>query len=212
PRRWREPRSPAAPPPGYRQGAPRATDSAPPRPPATPILPPPPSPPSPAASTPFAPQSGAALVDEVLPPIRWVVPGILPEGALVLGGRPKGGKSLLLLQASVELVEGFPVWGHFPAERCGALYLALEDGKRRLQSRLRWLMGNGRPKNWHYLNQAPLLTQGLVREMEAWLDAHPDVRLVVIDTLTRVRQRGQGRGSNYEIDYDSVAPFSELGQ
>jgi hypothetical protein len=48
--------------------------------------------------------------------------------------------------------------------------------------------------------------------MEAWLERHPDVRLVVIDTLTRVRQRGQGRGSNYEIDYDSVAPFAELGQ
>jgi len=38
---------------------------------------------------------------------------------------------------------------------------------------------------------------------------------VVVDTLTRVRDRAavQPRGSStYEIDYDAIAPFTELGQ
>jgi hypothetical protein len=154
----------------------------------------------------------AQLLKKALPPVRWIVPQIMPEGCLLLAGRPKGGKSWLMLQASLELAEGGPVWQHFPCQAAGALYISLEDGERRLQSRLGRLMGQVAPTNWHYAVAAPTLGNGLVEQIHEWLAGMPTVQLVVIDTLTRVRGRSGHRGSNYEIDYDSLAPFGELGR
>jgi hypothetical protein len=155
-------------------------------------------------------ETAAALLSRALPPVRWVIPGVLPEGACLFGGRPKGGKSFAMMQASLEIAEGSPVWGHYACERAGTLYLSLEDNERRLQARLGKMMGLGRPTNWHFLTEAPTLGEYLTLALDDWLDEHEDVRLVVVDTLTRVRDRSQQRGSNYEIDYDAVAAFQRL--
>ena len=37
--------------------------------------------------------TAAELMSEELPPVRWVVPDILPEGVTFLAGKPKMGKS-----------------------------------------------------------------------------------------------------------------------
>ena len=41
--------------------------------------------------------SAAALMEKRFEPIRWIVPGYLPEGLTVLAGAPKLGKSWLAL-------------------------------------------------------------------------------------------------------------------
>lgn len=121
--------------------------------------------------------------------------------------------SWLVLQASLSIVEGLPIWGAYPATPAEALYLALEDGERRLRRHIETLVGSGRPHGFHLATAAPTLGNGLIDALDRWLDRHPTVRLVVVDTLTRVRDRtAPGRGTAYEIDYDAVAPFTELGQ
>ncbi len=179
---------------------------------------PPAMPPIPAAA-PARPRrletfTAGELLAEELPPLRWVVPGVFPEGGTLLAGRPKGGKSWLVLQAALAIAEGLPVWGHLQCPPGESLYLALEDGRRRLQARLKVLCGQGLvPSRLHLQVDAPTLADGLVACLERWLDAHPACRLVAIDTLTRVRGRGErARGSAYEIDYDAVYPLTRLGQ
>jgi len=155
------------------------------------------------------------LLNEKLPPLRWVVPGLFPEGGLLIAGRPKGGKSWLALQAALAITEGIPVLGKIACPQAEALYLALEDGKRRLQSRLQILCGEQlKPKGLHLGILWPSLKNGCVDHLELWLDRHPAVKLVIIDTLTKIRDRDAGprRGNNYELDYDAVSPFSLLGQ
>lgn len=155
------------------------------------------------------------LLREQLPPLRWVVPGLFPEGGLLLAGRPKGGKSWLALQAALAITEGIPVLGKIACPKAEALYLSLEDGKRRLQSRLRTLCGESlSPKGLHLGVAWPTLRNGCIDHLELWLDRHPAVKLVILDTLTRIRDRDNGRhkGNNYELDYDAIAPFSSLGQ
>ena len=71
-----------------------------------------------------------------LPPLRMIVPDLLPEGTTVLAAPPKVGKSCLVYQLAVEVAIGGDLFGR----RCApgsVLYLALEDGKRRGQDRLR---------------------------------------------------------------------------
>ncbi len=76
------------------------------------------------------------ILTAVFPEPNWIVKGLIPEGLTVLGGRPKVGKSWMLLQIALSVQCG----GRFletQVEPGDVLYLALEDNGRRLQERMR---------------------------------------------------------------------------
>ncbi len=65
------------------------------------------------ATSPFAFRAISAieLQTKEFPPIKWVVPGILPEGLTLLCGKPKLGKSWLALDISQAVTQGGIVLG-----------------------------------------------------------------------------------------------------
>jgi RecA-family ATPase len=85
--------------------------------------------------------TGEELLAEKLSDIRWAVPGVVPAGVTLLVGAPKMGKSWLALELALGIATGRPVLGDIEVEQGGVLYLALEDNRRRLQTRLRKLGG-----------------------------------------------------------------------
>ena len=92
------------------------------------------------------------LADTIPPPPRPIVEGLLHEGMLLFGGKSKRGKSWLMLDLALAVATGNPVWQHFPTcEPQPVLYLALEDGRGRIQRRLRAIQ----PGN-HDHRQAPV--------------------------------------------------------
>jgi hypothetical protein len=146
-----------------------------------------------------------------LPPLAWTVPDILPEGTTIVASPPKIGKSCLVYQIAVEVALGGELLGRRVASG-SALYLALEDGKRRGQERLRTALGlrtmaRGRIEvRWG----ARRIGEGLEDDIAAWLDAHPDARLVAIDTLGRVRPRSTGKRPAYEVDVEDLGRLQNL--
>lgn len=149
--------------------------------------------------------NAAALLRETFEPVQWALQGILPEGVSILSGDPKIGKSWLVLQACVSVGCGLPLWpGRAPETRGRALYLSLEDNKRRLRRRLDTLLSSfpQRPAvdlvdmyvEW------PKAEAG-VKRLREWLAAHPDTRLVVIDTVSAFRDADPGKKSAYAHDY-----------
>src|SRR5215471_4107086 len=82
------------------------------------------------------------LVKETFEPLKWAVPGLIPEGCILFAGRPKLGKSWFVLQLALAVASGGKAFGMVPAEKSDVLYLALEDTKRRLQSRAKSLLGD----------------------------------------------------------------------
>jgi hypothetical protein len=76
------------------------------------------------------------LYNTELPEQRWAVPGFIPIGLTFLCGLPKAGKSWLALQIASAVGSGGEVFGT-KVEKRKVLYLALEDGPHRLQSRIR---------------------------------------------------------------------------
>jgi hypothetical protein len=93
------------------------------------------------------------------------------------------------------------------------LYLALEDNERRLQSRAQQLLASMTtvPTSISFELRWPRLDQGGLTYLEEYLQIHPDVRLVVIDTWARVSPKAQHRQrSQYEDEYAALTPLKYL--
>ena len=147
-------------------------------------------------------QSAALLRAKHLEPIQYLVEGFLPQGLVLLASPPKYGKSWLALDLCCAVAGGTPFLG-MPTRQAACLYMALEDGEQRLQSRLDTLLGPApAPQGLYYRTGAASLADGLELELETFLQRHPDCKLVVVDTLQKVRGADTAQaGSLYAADY-----------
>ena len=80
--------------------------------------------------------TAADLLAQELPPVRWAVQGLVPEGVTLLTGKPKLGKSWFGLGLCIANATGGVALGKVPVEEGESLLLALEDNRRRLHKRL----------------------------------------------------------------------------
>ncbi len=146
-----------------------------------------------------------------LPPLRWIVPDLLPEGTTILAAPPKVGKSCLVYQVAVEASIGGSLLGRRVSPG-SVLYLALEDGRRRGQDRLgAVLAGRTMPRGRLEVRwEANRIGAGLEDDVSRWLDEHEDAVMVAVDTLGKVRPRTDGRRGAYEVDVQDLARLQDL--
>lgn len=147
-------------------------------------------------------RDGTWLDAQEFPPLAYAVPGLIPEGMTILIGPPKCGKSWLVVGALLGVAAGGRVLSHIQIERPRrVLYLALEDGDRRMQTRCRALLGPGEPipTLFHYMTRVD--AAGALRTIDAFLQRFPDTALVVLDTLGKVMPPANPGESAYQRDY-----------
>jgi len=142
------------------------------------------------------------LYDTVYPPRTPVVEGFLYGGTYLFVGAPKVGKSFFMGQLAYHVAMGLPLW-NYPVRKGTVLYLALEDDYARLQRRLSAMFGVECADNLFFATQAKTLNEGLDGELEGFFKTHKDARLIIIDTLQKVREVGGDRYS-YSSDYEIV--------
>ena len=140
-------------------------------------------------------------------PVPFLVDELLPEGLHILAGAPKIGKSWLALWLCLCVAQGQSLW-NFAVTQGEVLYLSLEDSYRRIQSRLFDLTDDA-PQTLHFAILADTLKHGLEQQIEQFLTEHPATKLVVIDTLQRVRSTG-GDSNLYANDYQDVGLLKQL--
>jgi hypothetical protein len=154
--------------------------------------------------------TAAELMTMDFPPPRWAVPGIIPEGATLLVGAPKTGKSWLALGLAAAVATGGKALGSIDVEPGPVLYLALEDTPRRLKDRLaRVLAGAAPPPGLRFAVEWPQLSAGGDVLMNEWLALNPTARLVIVDVLAKVRAPAGGL-SAYEADYQAVGAIKAV--
>ncbi|MEU7727131.1 AAA family ATPase [Streptomyces sp. NPDC040724] len=148
-----------------------------------------------------------ALFRAEFPEARWAVPDLIPEGLTVLTGAPKVGKSWICLGLGLAVASGGKALDSIPVEQGEALYLALEDTPRRMQSRLHRVLGEQPPPpGLHIQVELPAGLGGIRR----WLDQHPDARLVIVDVLQRVRPETTRESNAYAADYAAITALKHL--
>ncbi len=148
--------------------------------------------------------SAIELQQTDIPPITFIVESLLPHGLNILASPPKYGKSWMVLALCLAISMGEKFLGH-KTNKCGCLYLALEDSRRRLKSRMNKLLtGREAPAGFDYATTAGDMDNGLFENLERYLASHHGTGLIVIDTLQRVRGAARGKESAYAADYREV--------
>jgi RecA-family ATPase len=142
--------------------------------------------------------SAAELLTMQLNPPPMLIPTYVAVGLNILGGDPKGGKSWLALQMAYAVATG----GFFLGEKATqgrALYLALEDTKYRLKHRMMALKMQP-TENLVFCTGAPLLAAGGLQAIHDNVHENPGTKLVIIDTLGRMKDQARGNSNAYEAD------------
>lgn len=148
------------------------------------------------------------LYDTAYPPRVPIVEGLIFNGTYLFVGAPKVGKSFFMAQLGYHVSMGIPLWG-FPVTKGTVLYLALEDDYARLQRRLSKMFGMEGSSNLHFATQSKALNQGLEEQLHKFVKEHGDARLIIIDTLQKVRE-ASGDKLSYGNDYEIVTKLKRF--
>ena len=126
--------------------------------------------------------TAAELAKADFPEPKWAVPGILPVGLSILGGRPKLGKSWLSLQIAGAVATGGRVFD-IRVSKGKVLYMALEDSPRRIKDRMN-KQGIPSTADIDFYFTWMLLTDGGLVDLQNAIEREK-YSLIVIDTLSR---------------------------
>ena len=146
------------------------------------------------------------LLYEPLEKPRFVVDGLIPTGLILFCGAQKIGKSWLMLKLCLCVSQGLPLWEMKTVEG-DVLYLCLEDTFSRIQDRL-FQVTDEASGRLHFAVASCKLSDGLIVQLEDYLKDYPDSRLIVIDTLQKVRTASKDNA--YASDYGDISLIKDF--
>ena len=137
-----------------------------------------------------------------------IIDGLLYAGVYILAGAPKIGKSFLVAQIAYHVSTGRKLWD-FDVHQGTVLYLALEDDYQRIQSRMFIMYGVNDTPNLHFATVAGKIGNGLDEQLENFMRKHPDTKLIIIDTMQKIRELG-GESYSYASDYEIIGRLKQF--
>ena len=139
-----------------------------------------------------------------------IIDGLLYAGAYILAGAPKIGKSFLVAQIAYHVSTGKALWD-YEVHPGTVLYLALEDDFQRIQSRMFMMYGVNDTDRLHFATAAGKIGNGLDEQLENFVREHPDTRLIIIDTMQKIREVG-GEAYSYASDYEIIGRLKQFAR
>ena len=134
---------------------------------------------------------------------------------MILGGKPKMGKTLLSDNIAICKAIGGKVFDSIDIEKGVVLMLALEDTARRLKVNIK-KMWKGKPSDLsdlHICLNIKKFGNGGEAELMELMEKHKP-KLVIVDTLKKIRSDVKG-GANktlYDVDYDAIDAFRPFAE
>lgn len=132
-----------------------------------------------------------------------IIDGLLYPGTYLFVGAPKLGKSFLMAQLAYHISKGKSLWG-FDVKQGTVLYLALEDDYRRLQERFYRMFGEESTDDLFIAVNAGQLGNGLDEQLNRFVNEHTNTKLIIIDTLQKVREFGGDKYSYSKVTQEKL--------
>ena len=150
------------------------------------------------------------LISTPLKRHEFIVEGLLPKGLNIISGASKIGKSWLVLWLANKVANGVDVWG-LKTNQCDVLYLSLEDTYERLQDRL-YKLNIGAPQNLRFVLTANKIGDGLMEQLDDFVEKYPNTKFIIIDTFQMIRNPNSSafRSGMYAGDYADVAELKHF--
>jgi hypothetical protein len=156
-------------------------------------------------------------------PTRWMFHGLLPCGAFLWVGRPKIGKSLLLLQMATAAGRGFDFLDHEAEGPMAGLLILAEDTDERVQRRVHgtqtvapsnvmvWTR-----KTFGEIAEKYSSSMSLPEFLDRYLQQNPSCRFIVLDTEETCRAIWEGEKQEKDtrritqVDYSQTRGFDTV--
>lgn len=156
------------------------------------------------------PITGDVLIASSYPEPEFAAPDLPVGGVTFVAGKPKQGKSFLMLQAAIGVAqgEGQELLGRQIQKAADVLYYSLEDHERRLQDRIRMLLPKGHDgglERFHSLHQ----WEG-IDAMRATIE-RGKYKIVIVDPYLAVL-RERKMHDIVRSDYQEVQAFRSLAK
>lgn len=149
---------------------------------------------------------GETLMDMRLPPQRFCIQTLLPQGLSILSGASKIGKSWMALDMCLHVAKGEPMWNQ-PTTSGTVLYLCLEDNYHRIQDRLLKITDDV-PSNIYFAISAKTLAEGLGDQIRDFVSEHRDTIFVAVDVFQMIR--GGENENSYACDYRDMLQLKQI--
>ena len=137
---------------------------------------------------------------------EFIVDEIIPIGFHLFCGASKIGKSWLMLKICLQVSKGEPIW-ELQTQESDVLYLCLEDTLARKQNRLLKITNEANSK-LHFAISTNKISNGLIEQLESYIKKYPQTRLIVIDTLQKIRNTSND--ISYASDYGDISILKDF--
>lgn len=148
------------------------------------------------------------ILDTTFPLQIPLIEDFLYTGTYLFAGAPKLGKSFFMAQIGFHISTGTPIWNH-AVHKGTVLYLALEDNFARIQKRLSKMFDMADTDKFFFAIESKSLNEGLDLQMENFIKEQPDTKLIIIDTLQKIREVG-GDKYSYASDYEIITKLKSF--
>lgn len=152
--------------------------------------------------------SMSELFDNIYTPRVPVIDNFLYTGIYLFVGAPKVGKSFFMALLSYHVSTGEDLW-NYNTHKGVVLYLALEDSYGRLQDRFSKMFGTDNNDNLHFSTISNQIGNGLEEQLNEFITKYPNTKLIIIDTLQKVRE-SLGDKFSYASDYDVITKLKKF--
>ena len=135
-----------------------------------------------------------------LPPSKWVVSDIIPEGMTILSSAPGQFKTYLFLALAKQISSGELAFNHFQAEKRNVLFINEEMGERMMQDRLKTI--NGEAGKIFFTNLAGVKLEDMSYILEFCKEK--DITLVMFDSLTRIHRLQEDKADDVKKIFEAM--------
>ncbi len=149
--------------------------------------------------------SSVTIMNTPMKKQKFIVDEMIYPGLHILSGDPKIGKSWMMMDMCLSIAKGEKFLGR-RTEKGHVVYMALEDTFVSLQSRM-YELTDEPSDNLQYLLLSNSIGNGLEEDLQECKKLFPDLKLVVIDTLQKVRETVDMK---YGTDYKDLSVLKNI--